>query len=283
VLSDPLRDGERPRGLLASLRSFVAGALASDPTPPPAWSPPRGLGRLNALLADVRSSPSGPVLPPIDRDAAGYSVISAREWCARAGLEPAVGVLAVLLASEASPRHPWQYAWAIGEACLNAAYAQPPPLSTLQDAIVRRCVGDSRPALTGRFGSQGGRWASTRQQPSRRHVRCAELLLARAEAGEPPILAGQASQWTDNDTQHLIHVAAVKKGDLKKAERNPPPEVVMARRYASGRRWVGPLVDALGEVVIDPWVLALIGPEGVSEAEAMAMLADGRKRWRRPA
>jgi hypothetical protein len=34
-------------------------------------------------------------------------------------------------------------------------------------------------------------------------------------------------------------------------------------------------------VIIDPWRLSLIGPEGVDETQAQAMLADGRKRWRR--
>jgi hypothetical protein len=37
----------------------------------------------------------------IERDALGYSVLSAHDWVARAGLQRHVGVLAVLLASEA--------------------------------------------------------------------------------------------------------------------------------------------------------------------------------------
>lgn len=273
-------DGTKVTGWLSSLRAFVARSLAAEPEAPAQWTPPRGLGLLNGLLADVRAASSATVLPAIQRDDAGYSVSTAREWCARAGLPESVGVLAVLLASEAPKIDKWpQYAWAIGESAINAA----PTVArdeTLDDALVRRVVGDHRPALAGRFGPQGGRWASTRQQPTRRHVRCAELLWARAEAdsemnvaGRWDILAHGATQWTDNETQCVMHA--------KKPATNPTPEEVMRRRYASGRHWVGPLVDAMGNVVIDPWVLSLIGPEGVDEATAQAMLKDGRKRWRR--
>lgn len=277
---------ERPTGWVAWLGGALAAWRATEPDPPLVWSPPRGLTELSVLLEQVLAASSGAVLPPIRRDVGGYSLVTAREWCARAGLAPDVGALAVLLVSEARPigEYP-QYAWAIAEAVVNAAHAIQRKDEPLEDALVRRIVGErGAPAwriTDGRFGAQGGRWASTRQQPTRRHVRCAELVLQRARAGEPQILAHGATQWTDQDTQHLIHAAALKAGDATKAERNPDPEKLMRRRYMSGARWVGPLVDALGTTVIDPWRLTLLAPAGVDEGQAMVMLADGRRRWHR--
>lgn len=275
---------ERPQGFFAGISAAVARLRAEDPEPPQEIRAPRGLSELSLMLEQVRAA-VGPTPPPIQRDAEGASFLTARAWSVVAGLAPPVGALAVLLASEAEPIADYpQYAWAIGEAAINAAdvHRDLKP-EKLADAVVRRIVGDARAELDGRFAAQGGRWASTRQQPTRRHVRCAELLWARAEAGRPNILAHGARQWTDNQTQDVIHRKALASGDLKKAERNPAPEVVMARRYASGAKWIGPLADAMGTVIIDPWLLSLLGPEGVDEAEAAAMLADGRRRWRRPA
>jgi hypothetical protein len=100
-------------------------------------------------------------------------------------------------------------------------------------------------------------------------------------AGFPEILAHGARQWTDNQTQDVIHRKAVASGDEVKAARNPPPEVVMARRYAGGAKWIGPISDAIGNVVIDPWLLSLLGPHGVDASAAGAMLLDGRRRWKR--
>lgn len=264
-------------GWFSSLRAFVARSLAAEPEAPAQWTPPRGLGLLNDLLADVRSANSAAVLPVIQRDDAGYSVLTAREWCARAGLPEPVGVLAVLLASE-SPKigaYP-QYAWAIGESTINAAREIQRKVETIEDALVRRVVGvcgAPRWNLThGRFGVQSGRWASTRQQPTRRHVRCAELLWARVEAGESNILAHGATQWVDCRVQVVMN--------RKKPATNPAPETVVARRYDAGRKWIGPLVDALGNVVLDPYVLMLFGPEGVSRDEALEAVKDGRRRWR---
>lgn len=276
---------QRPAGLLAALSAAFSRWRAEDPEPPQEIRPPKGLAELGPLLIIV-SAARGPVLPPIKRDALGTSLLTASEWCARAGLPPAVGVLAVLLASEAEPITSYpQYAWATAEAVINAARAIQNAGESLEDAIVRRAVGKFGDYIAGagRFSGQGGRWASTAQQPIRCHVSCAGLAYERAVAGQPNILAHGATQWTDNDTQHRIHTAAMKAGDMVKAARNPPPEVVMTRRYASGAKWIGPLADATGEVIIDPWKLSLLGPEGVGQAEASAMLADGRRRWKRPA
>jgi hypothetical protein len=67
----------------------------------------------------------------------------------------------------------------------------------------------------------------------------------------------------------------------KRPETNPTPEEVVRRRYASGRRWGGPVVDAVGNVVLDPFVLMTFGAEGVPLEDALAAVSDGRKRWGR--
>lgn len=275
---------DRPNGFLHSIRTAVATWLAAPPEPPSVWTPPRGLGLLPGLWADVAAA-RGKV-KAIARDADGVSLLKAEEWYQRAGLPPAVGCIAVLLASESSMRY-IQYPWAIGEACIHAARATlrpqprlgPGPLDlgyqeTLEDALVRRIVGDKRPERNGRFGPQGGRWASTAQQPNVQHVRMAELLWEKALVGAPPIISKGTTQWTDQRTQVLMHA--------KKPATNPDPETLMRRRYESGQRWEGPCVDATGEVVLDPWILTLLGPDGVPLESAMAMLADGRRRWRMP-
>lgn len=275
---------ERPSGFLPFVGAAIARWRAADPEPPAAWSPPRGLTELGVLLGQVRAAGRGDVLPPIVRDADGFGVMLGREWAVRAGLRPAVGVLAVLLASESEPIADYpQYAWAIGEAVINAARAIRRSDEPVEDAVVRCILSDARPQADGRFARQGGRWASTAQSPTRRHVACAELLLQRVRDGAPEILAHGARQWTDQRTQHNVHTKAIKSGDLEKARRNPPPEVLMHRRYLAGARWIGPLVDAVGTVVIDPYLLTLLAPAGVDEGAAMAMLADGRRRWKQPA
>ena len=275
---------ERPTGFLPWIGAALSRWRATEPEAPVVWPvQPRGFDELSELLQQVRSTPAKS-LTPIKRDAEGRSILTARQWCDLAGVRPCVGVVAVLLASEADDitKYP-QYAWSIAEAVVNAA-SEFQRGETLEDAIVRRVVGDSRPPYNAHFAAQGGRWASTRQQPNARHLACAELAVMRMLTGHANLLARDATQWTDNDTQHLIHAKAVKSGDFDKALRNPTPEVVMNRRYRSGRRWVGPIVDSTGAVLIDPWKLSLLTPHGGVDYEtAKAMLADGRRRWRRPA
>jgi hypothetical protein len=296
---------ERSAGVIAAVKAMVARALAAEPEPPLAWSPPRGLAALDGLLDQVRAASSktvGPANPAVKWTSGSgtyeYRATPANDWAQLAKLDLDVARVAWALASEApSPisKYP-QYAWAIAEAICNAGIA--------------KVTHDSRILVDGHFGRQGGRWCASFQPPTWRHVKAAELVVARARAGEPNILAKRATQWTDQQTQDVIHVtalakaaqaerdvaAAEKKGDAvalaaarkvleaarKKAANNPAPEVVMRRRYSVGQKWIGPLVDVVGSVVIDPWVLTLLGPEGADQTHADAMLADGRRRWRRP-
>lgn len=262
----------RPTGWLATLAAAVARWRAADPEPPKQWTPPRGLADLGPLLDLVRAAPAKlvGVMNPLARLPSGYEyrAVAAGDWAQAADIDPDVARVAWALASEAPPINDYPaYSWAIGEAILNAG--------------VRLVTRDSRPMVDGHFGHQAGRWCASIQPPTWRHVKCAELVVARARAGAPNILAHGATQWTDEDTQHLVHVAALKAGDQGKADRNPPPEVVMRRRYANGAKWVGPIAEVTGEAVIDPWTLTLLGPAGATEEEAMAMLADGRRRWKR--
>lgn len=269
---------ERPDGLLAWLRDALATALAAEPETPPQFSPPRGLGLLPALLAQVTAAPARAVLPPNPpvKLPSGYEyrIIPADLWASRAGLDPDVAALAWCLASEASHigRYP-AYSWAIAEAVVNAAVADMGHVARSPVPVLERVTSDRRAAVRGHYGRQGARWCSSFQPPTWRQVECAKLVLARARAGEPNILARGAVQWLDCETQVAMN--------KKKPATNPIPEMVMARRYDSGRKWVGPIVDALGTVVLDSWRLMLIGKEGVDRGTANEALADGRKRWRR--
>ncbi len=238
--NDGLR-AARPAGFIAWVGAAFAQLRAADPEPPQQWTPPRGLGELNVLLAQVRAAGSSAVLPPIARDATGTSLLTAREWCARAGVAPAVGCLAVLLASEAEKIGSVpQYAWAIGEACINAAAAASRAPTPLEDALVHRIVGDSRPAMDGRFTKQGGRWASTAQQPNGQHLHCARVLVERANNGLPEILAHGATQWTDNQTPGRHPPEGAHRGQPRQGGSQPGPRAAhdapLRRGRALGRR-----------------------------------------------
>jgi hypothetical protein len=213
------------------------------------------------LIRAASASLQGPDNTLVRAGGYEFRALPAAEWADAAKMPLDRALVAWALSSEAPSivKYP-QYAYAIGEAIVNAG-----------PALV---VKDKRPILNGKFAHQGGRWCASIQQPTRKHVVCAELVLGRK--GERNLIANGAVQWTDNDTQHKIHTKAKASGDVAKADRNPIPEEVMRRRYASGRKWIGDVPN------IDPWVLSLIGSIGSSEADAMVMLADGRKRWNRP-
>ena len=192
----------------------------------------------------------------IPRDAKGYSIIP----CA----EP-VTVLASLLTSEAPSyvKYPL-YSEMIGGAVVNAAEDIRRKNETFTSSLLRRIVGTG--VLPGKLGPQSGRWASTRQDPILGHLELAERIIA-----APDIYAQKArgaTQWIDQRTQVFMH--------LRKPETNPAPEALMSRRYKSGAKWVGAMPG------IDPWILTLLGPHGVSLGEAMDMMADGRSRWMMP-
>lgn len=248
-----------PTGFLASLLATIARWRAADPEPPQQWTPPRGLAELGPLLDKVRAA-SAKLVGVIPRDAAGYSLRPAADVAGGS-----IGILACLLASEAEDiRTVPQYAWAIGEATINAALAIRQPTESFDAALVRRIVG-----ADGRLGPQTGRWASTQQAWTWQHRRCAELLYARRAA--PNIVAHGATQWLDCRTQSVMHA--------KKPATNPPTEMIVARRYDAKAKWIGPVVDATGEVVLDPYVLMLFGPEGEPYGRALDVVRDGRVRW----
>lgn len=213
------------------------------------------------LIRAASPSLQGPPNALVKANGYEFRATPAQEWADAAQMPLERALVAWALASEAPSilKYP-QYAYAIGETIVNAG-----------PALV---VKDKRPILNGKFAHQGGRWCASIHQPTRKHVVCAELVLGRKD--ERNLIANGAVQWTDNDQQDHTHKHAIASGDLAKAAKNPPPEEVMRRRYASGRKWIGTIPE------IDPWVLSLIGPVGASEAEAMAMLVDGRIRWKMP-
>lgn len=274
---------EQPAGVMAWLGAAIAMWRAAEPETPQQFTPPRGLGELNVLLEQVRRAPARPVGPPNPpaKLPSGYEYRStpAFTWAKSAGLDQDVAALAWCLVSEALPigRYP-QYAWAIGEAVINASLGFPVP-----GTVMMRICSDRRFdkfAANGArlpryyFGRQGGRWCASNQHPTAQHVRCAELLLERALCGSPNILAKGATQWLDCWTQVRMNA--------KKPTTNPIPEVVVARRYDAGRKWAGPVVDATGVVVLDPYRLMLFGPEGEPFGVALEAVRDGRRRWKQP-
>lgn len=219
------------------------------------------------------------------RDGYEYHQVPLAVWAPRSGLDTDTAALAWCLASEAGDLHLTQYAWAIGEAVINAAGGP--------YGVANRVCRDKRFGAALFLGKQGGRWCSSWQAPDGRHVELARILMGLARGGQANVIAAGAKQWTDNWTQHNIRVHATAElakaraaGDLvaealwvKKLASNPTPEEVMRRRYASGGKWVGELVDAAGARVLDPWVLSMIGPAGVAESAAEAMLAASRLQW----
>jgi hypothetical protein len=248
-----------------------------------------GIKPFFARILSASARPYGPVNPEVKlADGYDYHQMPLAIWAPRAGLDTDTAALAWTLASEAGDLHLTQYAWAIGEAVINAAGG---PFK-----VAQRVCGDKRFGNTLMFGKQGGRWCSTWQHPDGRHVELAKILMGLARGGQTNVIAAGARQWTDNRTQHNIRVKATEelakataaKDDeaiakwTRKLANNPTPEEVMDRRYHAGARWVGELVDAKGERVIDPWILTLLGPNGVAKPDALLMLVAGRKQWKMP-
>ncbi len=176
------------------------------------------------------------------------------DWAFKSALDFPVGVARVAwaIASEAPDiRHYPQYSVAIGEAILNAGH----------EHVTR----DKRVEVSGRFGRQSGRWCSSFNQPSAKHVACAREVWNRYELKEPDLLADGAIAWIDPKVQDYMNG--------KKPATNPTPEVVISRRYKVGLKWVGHQDE------LDDFRLMLFGLDGVSEKEAISAITEGRKRW----
>lgn len=269
----------RPEGILAALSDLWAHLRADPPrldraAPVLVADPLRELEPFG-LLDEIHKAPYklvGPANPPV-KSASGYEYrsIHLTAWAEDAGLGMDEAALAWCLASEAPDIRKFPaYAVAIAEAVTNAARHDG---SLVPGYVAHRVCSDRRFQDRYFLGRQGGRWCSSFQQPTQQHVRCAGLVIDRAIIRRPNILARGATQWLDAHVQVAMNA--------KKSATNPTPEAVMARRYKSGQKWVGPIVGEDGRAIIDPWRLTLLGPVGVDEAEAMEMLKDGRKRWRR--
>jgi hypothetical protein len=225
-----------------------------------------------------------------------YRAVPAHEWAEEAKLDPDEAALAWTLASEAPPIELYpQYSVAIAEAVCNAADGK----DGVKDGfVVAKVTSDSRPMVRGHFGRQGGRWCSTFQRPSGKHLACARAVLKHHLAGGPPLVAKGATGWFDAHTQEAIRdkiraqIAEAKSKKLtalaakleRKLKANPPPEEIVIRWSRQGRAWVGPILDERGKMLIDPWRLMLDkqGKAPASASAALEALADGRRRWKMP-
>lgn len=198
------------------------------------------------------------------RTASGYEYRApgAEAVAQAAGIQLEVACLAAVLASEALDAVRWpQYADAIASAVLAECDAKGLSVySRVTMAGVSLRSGKS-PEAAGHFGRQGGRWCSSYQTPRRVHVEAARAALALGPDGSG------ARRWVD-----LRIMDGGKQGGRKLAHN---AESLARKWHLEGWRWVGPRPD------IDPYRLCLWRRGGgVELAETLAMVADGRRRWR---
>lgn len=254
VDDEPTR-GEQPRGfavMLEAMRAAVFGSRLGAPVKAPGGNN-RGGGMSLPGWVTVGA-----------RTASGYEYRApgAEAVAQAAGLPLDVACLAAVLASEALDAIRWpQYARAIASAVLAECEAKGLSIySRVTMAGVSLRSGKS-PEAAGHFGRQSGRWCSSYQTPRRVHVEAAREALMLGPDGSG------ARRWVDGKVMD-----GGKQGG--KALRHNA-ESLARKWHLEGWRWVGPRPE------IDPYRLCLWRRGGgVELAETLAMVADGRRRWR---
>lgn len=199
------------------------------------------------------------------RTAEGYEYLEPRASAIAAltKLDLDVACLAAVIASEAPDVRKFpQYSMAIASMTLTATEESDRPLSVYE--LVTR---DRRhPSASGHFGRQEGRWCATMHTPNARHVSIARLALG-----------GHAGNW-ENAARWVsprVHDLGFQNGKpIKNAEQ------IICKRYTEGWKWIGPTVGTDGELILDAYVLCCFAREGVPLGDALAMVEDGRRRWR---
>ena len=255
LVDDEPPRGEQPRGLAVLFEAMRAAVFGS---------------RLGAPVKGAQSSPISPraAVPGWvtvgARTASGYEYRApgAEAVAHAAGLPLDVACLAAVLASEALDAIRWpQYARAIASAVLTECEAKGLSIYSRVTMAGVSLRSGRAPEAAGHFGRQGGRWCSSYQTPRRVHVE-----LAREALVLGPDRSG-ARRWVD-----LRVMDGGKDGGRKLAY----DAASIARKWhLEGWRWVGPRPE------IDPYRLCLWRRGGgVELAETLAMVADGRRRWR---
>jgi hypothetical protein len=215
---------------------------------------------------------------PVNKDPDGYDYRSVPllSWAPLAYPEETlpcdIAALAAVAVSEAPDiaKYP-QYALAILEAVSNAADRA---RISLDQRVTMRGVklakGRHAPNA-GHFARQRGRWCASLQWPTGRHVEAARLVSNRRARGLSPIFGHGAERWVD--------LRVMDKGTQAGRPLAYDAAGIVSRWGADGWEVAPPTVVA-GEVVIDPYVLALFRRSSKPDvARGMRVVADGRKRW----
>jgi hypothetical protein len=246
---------------------FIA-ALAK----PPEIGEPQRRDTLPELLERVRRAPSvrGGVANPVISLPDGYQfrAVGIKTYAATLQVPEDIAAAGAVAASEAlDPAKFPQYGWAIMEAFANAAkYAR---RSLVEQALSDR----AHPAAHLHLGRQSGRWCSSFQLPTTRHLELARLAL---HPRSSPLIAGDARRWIDP----LVQDRGKQAGKALRFN-----AVGIVRKWAAeGWEWIGPVNDLRGKALIDPYRLLLfrrnVTSTAVSVARASAAIVDGRRRWK---
>jgi hypothetical protein len=261
--------------LVARPPTLVAQPYREAPVTSPA-------ARLALAMERVRSasgrSCSGPPNPAATWPGSTYEyrVVDALAWAAAAGLDGDESGMAWALASEADrvDLYP-QYALAIGEAIWNDAQANTGGSVHRRVTMAGvRLKGGKRPPAEGHYGRQSGRWCSSWQRPTERHVVAARAVLG-AMRESSPLIGHGGRRWIDGRVMDRGFQAG-------KRLRHDAEGIVRAWG-AEGWQWVGPILDGRGELLLDPYVLCLfrfVGRGAADIERGVEMVRDGRRRWR---
>lgn len=257
---------ERTLALSFKLAEQVRALFAAPPRP----AAPERRDTLPELLARVLRAPGasvGPANPVISlHDGYEFRGVPVATWSRAAQVTDDIAAGAWVAASEARDvsKYP-AYGFAILEAVGNAARGAG---RTVAEQVTRDAT---HAAAAGHFGRQSGRWCSTFQPPSARHLELARLALY---ARERPLLAGTARRWIDPMVQD--HGKQAGKALAYNALG------IVQKWGLEGWEWIGPIAGPDGAIIIDPYRLMLFrklaAPANV--VAASSAIIDGRARWR---
>lgn len=209
------------------------------------------------------------------KEVQGYKRVEplGREWCAAANVDPDVGALARMVASEVG-RLPPQYMIAVVECVLNeCAVKKMTPFAriTMEGLILK---GGRQPKSAGYFGQQSGRWCSSAQDPTQKHLRAVNLALQWSPERK---VAQDARRWAD--------LKVMRKG-MQGGKPLKYDDIGLANKWMDeGWAWIGQTYEPDGKtLLIDPYILTLWRLAGRGKVknrkETLDMIADGRKRWK---
>lgn len=258
---------ERSLALSVRIADQVRAFFALKPAP----TVPARRDTLPELLARVLGVPGalvGPGNPVIElHDGYQFRGVPVATWARAAQVTDDIATGAWVAASEARDvaKFPAE-AFAIVEALGNAARAAQ---RTVTDQATRDVT---HAAAAGHFGRQAGRWCSTFQPPTARHLELARLALHPRDA---PLLAGPGRRWIDP----LVQDKGRQAGQTLAFN-----AIGIVKKWAlEGWEWVGPTAGPDGKLLLDPYRLMLMqrapAPNAPRTLPAITAIIDGRIRW----